>query len=47
MSQIAKDYQQVSPGFGLSPGFENSTSAPLEDRSGTHHFFDLVWRNAM
>ena len=47
MSQIAKDYQQVSPGFGLSPSFVNSTSTPLEDRNRDEHFFDLFRRDGM
>jgi hypothetical protein len=47
MSQIAEDYQQVPPGVGLPPSFVNSTSASLEDRSGTQHFFDLFWRDTM
>jgi len=47
MSQIAEDYQQVSSGFGLSPSFVNSTSAPLEDRSGAEHFLDLFRRDGV
>ena len=47
MSQIAKDYQQVPPGFSLSPSFVNSTPTPLEDRSGAEHFFDLFRRDGM
>jgi hypothetical protein len=47
MSQVAKDYQQVSPGLGLSPSFVNPTSAPLEDRGGDQDFFHLFRRDGM
>ena len=45
MSQIAKDYEQVSSRSGLPPGFIDTAPAAFEEMGSPEDLIDLLGRN--